>query len=153
MTFDISHNGYTTDRNLCCLADTCSKLPLLISLKMRISPEGTLITILNNTLHCNSSISELTLLSYTPACHFFDLFGPMYPYCVPFLSRALRKDPEILINNNLHRSNSLHSQQSLHCPSSVMRSHSSPDDPSGLQNMHPLLYKALGVGNSLHSTE
>lgn len=148
LAFDMPRNDCTKG-SMCYIADMCSKLPFLKSLKMRISPEDAyrFMTVLNGTLHCNSSITQLTLLSHTPANHFSSLLGPMYPYCVRFLSRAVQKDPEI----TLCRSNSHQSQQSqLGCPSLVMRSQSSPDDPCGLQNMHPLLHKALGIGNGLH---
>lgn len=75
MAFDVPQNTFAQNiDSLCCfVADVCNELPYLTSLKIRIFPDNTypFMTLLNDSLYCNPSIKELTLMSYMPAKTFF----------------------------------------------------------------------------------
>ena len=147
MKFDIPGNTLTEERTLGCLhfiAERCSEIMSLKSLEIQILPEmiSPFVTLLNNALRCNTSLTQLTVSFYIPADLYTSLFG-WTVFNISSLLSALRRDPEIP-RLNLKRSKSLTDLSVNHHFYSlpVVRSCSCPD-LLGLENMHPLLYRAL----------
>ena len=131
--------------SLCSGADMCRRVSSLKSLTMD-TPRGalhpSLITILNDALHHNSSINETTI---TVRVGMWGLEALRPINSVHLLCQSLRKDSQIP-RLQLRRSRSLHDLITEDDPPRppAQRTQSCPD-LLGIENMHPLLQKALGI--------
>ena len=136
---------------LCCVADLYSRMPALeyvdsILERQLLNPKAIFspyITILNNTLYHNPSITLISQIAFKQ-----EKMSSILSTCVGLLSGSLRKDSKIA-RLHLRRSKSFHNLEfpDHHASPPLQRAHSCPD-LSGIRHMYPQFHYVVMTSTS-----